>query len=106
MSKHISYNLTERNKRSSNLMAELLKKADCLSIIDNSLWVYNQKTGCFDNCKANEVETRGNIRSYISKHKKIEIMKKRINANGNLLSSGNPRATYVGIRLKDKYRVS
>lgn len=57
-------------------------------------------------CKANEVETRGNIRSYISKHKKIEIMKKRINANGNLLSSGNPRATYVGIRLKDKYRVN
>ena len=30
MSKHISYNLTERNERSSNLMAELLKKSRLL----------------------------------------------------------------------------
>lgn len=58
LSKHISYNLTERNERSSNLMAELLKKADCLSIIDNSLWVYNQKTGCFDNCNADDISAK------------------------------------------------
>lgn len=58
MSKHISYNLTERNERSSNLMAELLKRADCLSIIDNCLWIYNQKTGCFDNCNADNVATK------------------------------------------------
>ncbi len=57
-------------------------------------------------CIKNEVTTRGNIKSYITNHKKIKVMKKRIDDNGTLLSSGNPRATYVGIRLKDKYRAN
>lgn len=57
-------------------------------------------------CKMNEVVTIGNIRAYITNHKKIFVKKKRIDNNGNLLSAGTPRATYVGIRLKDKYRVS
>ena len=61
----------------------------------------------FENfCKENEVPTRGNIREYITKHKRIPVKKKRIDAKGNTTSAGNPRAIYEGIRLRDKYRVS
>ncbi len=57
-------------------------------------------------CKENDALVRGNIRNYITEHKKIAVKKKRIDDDGNLLSSGSPRATYIGVRLKDKYRVS
>ena len=55
-------------------------------------------------CMENDALSRGNIRTYITEHKKIAIKKKRIDDEGNLISSGSPRATYIGVRLKDKYR--
>ena len=58
MSEHISNNLTERNERNSNLMAELLKRADELLLIDDCLWVYNSKTGCYDNCNVNNIAAK------------------------------------------------
>ena len=61
----------------------------------------------FENfCKENDVVVRGNIRKYITKHKKIPVRKKRINSDRNASSTGSPRAIYEGIRLRDKYRVS
>lgn len=56
-------------------------------------------------CDNNAIISKGNIKNFIKNHKRITTTKKRIDDNGNPLSSGNPRAVYVGIRLKDKYRV-
>lgn len=55
-------------------------------------------------CESNDITQLGNLKNYIVDHLKIKVMKKRIDDNGNLLSEGNPRATYEGLRLKDKYR--
>lgn len=54
-------------------------------------------------CRKNDIIVGGNIDRYIKKQN-IASKKKRISDDGNLLSSGNPRAAYIGIRLRDKYR--
>ena len=55
-------------------------------------------------CRKNDIIIGGNIDRYIKKQN-IASKKKRISDDGNLLSSGNPRAAYIGVRLKDKYRI-
>ena len=57
-----------------------------------------------DFCKSNEITEMGNLKTYIVEQKKIVVKKKRIDDNGVLLSAGNPRASYIGVKLKEKYR--
>ncbi len=71
MANRISENLIERTERNGNLLAELLKKADCLMIINNSLWIYNQKTGCFDSSDAENVATK--LRMFLPEKDRMKV---------------------------------
>ena len=71
LNEHIDCNLTERGERSGNLMAELIKKADYMSIIDGCLWIYNQKTGCYDSCDVNNVSSK--LRTLLSEHTRLKV---------------------------------
>ena len=79
----------------------------CIVVDSESCELTKAVKEAFENyCKENNVATRGNIREYITTHKKICVRKKRVDSNGNAISTGSPRAIYDGIRLRDKYRVS
>ena len=55
-------------------------------------------------CIDNDIPSKGNIANYIKEYEGIQKSKKRIDAEGNLITEGNPIYVYEGIRLKNKYR--
>jgi len=56
-------------------------------------------------CYKHDVHGSHNIDKFLEGHTRLQKSKKRIDDDGNPVSTGNPRAVYEGIRLKNKYRV-
>ena len=54
--------------------------------------------------KDSEVKVKCDINKYLTEHMKLTKKKKRIDDDGNPVSTGNPIAVYEGIRLRKKYR--
>lgn len=71
MSKHISEFFTERNERSGNLMAELMKKTEHLAIVNKILWVYNSIKGCYESSDVNNVSSK--LRSLLPEGERMKV---------------------------------
>lgn len=56
-------------------------------------------------CYKYDVHGSYNIDKFLEVHARLQKSKKRIDADGNSVSTGNPIAVYEGIRLRNKYRV-
>lgn len=56
-------------------------------------------------CYQYDVQTSCNIDIFLERHARLKKCKKRIDEEGNPVSTGNPIAVYEGIRLRNKYRV-
>ena len=56
-------------------------------------------------CKECDVRYKHSITNFLEEHERLTKCKKRIDADGNPTSDGNPIYVYEGIRLRKKYRV-
>lgn len=55
-------------------------------------------------CKQNGITTSSNILNFLNVHQGLRKTKKRIDADGGSMATGNAIHVYEGIRVKDKYR--
>jgi hypothetical protein len=55
-------------------------------------------------CMDNDVHQKADIANFLDEHQRVPKTKKRIDADGNQISTGNPIYVYEGIRLKKQYR--
>lgn len=56
-------------------------------------------------CYKFDVKVSCDIGLFLETHARLQKSKKRIDDDGNPISTGNPIAVYEGIRLRSKYRV-
>jgi len=63
--------IAARNGNSGNLMAELMKHSEKIFVVDKSLWLYNEKNGCFSICDKADVSTK--LRSLLDSYNRMKI---------------------------------
>ena len=67
----LSDNLLDKNCRSGNLMAELMKCTEDVIAVDGILWVYDEVCGCYKRSTENEISTK--LYTMLSEEDRLKI---------------------------------
>ena len=80
--------------------------SQCIKIVDEDIYESSEDIRQAFNayCLEHNVSGIYNIKSYLDK-RGVQHYRKRIDDDGKICPSGNPKSVYAGIRLKNKYRV-